>query len=149
MSIKIFQEKTMKKLFSLAAIMLSTGVAASAAQDVQIYTTDNSNGKITGATIEKTFTDAGFYVSGNNDMNRAFQSKFQKTNHKMYNLFTAYKKEFVLELVKVTPRAALFAPLSMSIYMNKGSNDISISSLTIDGMAKITGIPASREISPC
>ena len=129
----------------VAAIMLSTGVAASAAQDVQIYTTDNSNGKITGATIEKTFTDAGFYVSGNNDMNRAFQSKFQKTNHKMYNLFTAYKKELVLELVKVTPRAALFAPLSMSIYMNKGSNDISISSLTIDGMAKITGIPADNK----
>lgn len=129
----------------VAAIMLVTGVAASAGQDIQIYTADNSKGKITGATIEKTFADAGFLISGNNDMNVAFKSKFKKTNHKMYRLFTLYKKDLVLELAKITPDAALFAPLSMSIYMNTGSNDISISSLSIDGMAKVTGIPASNK----
>ena len=129
----------------VTAIMLVTGVAASAGQDIQIYTTDNSKGKITGETIEKTFADAGFLISGNNNMNVAFKSKFQKTNHKMYYLFTLYRKDYVLELVKVSPKAALFAPLSMSIYMNTGSNDISISSLTIDGMAKVTGIPATNK----
>ncbi len=129
----------------VAAVMLTAGVAASAAQDIQIYTADNSKGAITGATIEKTFEDAGFLISGNNDMNIAFKSKFQKTNDKMYHLFTLYKKDLVLELVKITPDAALFAPLSMSIYMNSGSNDISISSLSIDGMAKVTGIPASNK----
>ena len=129
----------------IASAMLTVGVAASATQDVQIYVTDNSKGKITGATIEKTFEDAGFLISGNNDMNIAFKSKFQKTNDKMYHLFTLYKKDLVLELVKITPDAALFAPLSMSIYMNEGSNDIYISSLSIDGMAKVTGIPASNK----
>lgn len=129
----------------VTALMLVTGVAASAAQDIQIYTADNSNGKITGASIEKAFADAGFVISGHNDMNIAFKGKFQKTNHKMYRLFTLYKKDLVLELVKVTPDAALFAPLSMSIYMNNGSNDISISSLSIDGMAKVTGIPATNK----
>ncbi|WP_373001732.1 DUF302 domain-containing protein [Sulfurimonas sp.] len=129
----------------VAAFMLVTGVAANAAQDIQIYTADNSKGKITGASIEKAFADAGFSISGNNDMNVAFKSKFQKTNHKMYHLFTLYKKDLVLELVKVSPKAALFAPLSMSIYMNKGSNDISISSLAIDGMSKVTGIPVSNK----
>mgnify|MGYP000164869734 CR=1 FL=1 len=129
----------------IASAMLTVGVAASAAQDIQIYTTDNSKGAITGATIEKTFEDAGFLISGNNDMNIAFKSKFQKTNDKMYHLFTLYKKDLVLELVKITPDAALFAPLSMSIYMNEGSNDIYISSLSIDGMAKVTGIPASNK----
>ncbi len=125
-------------------LLLITGVTASAA-DVQIYTTDNSKGKITGDTIEKAFADAGFSISGNNDMNVAFNSKFKKTNHKMYHLFTVYKKEFVLELIKVTPKSALFAPLSMSFYMDKGSNDISVSSLSLDGMAKITGVPATNK----
>ena len=129
----------------VTALLLVTAIAANAADDIQIYTTDNSKGKITGATIEKAFADAGFKISGNNDMNRAFNAKFKKTNHKMYRLFTAYKKELVLELVKVSPKAALFAPLSMSIYMNEGSKDISISSLSIDGMAKITGISAKNK----
>ena len=137
----------MKKMFKsfIAALVLLTGVAANAAQDIQIYTADNSNGKITGASIEKTFEDAGFLISGNNDMNIAFKSKFQKTNHKMYHLFTLHKQDLVLELIKISPDAALFAPLSMSIYMNTGSNDISISSLSLDGMAKVTGIPASNK----
>ncbi len=129
----------------VAALLLVTGVAASAADDIQIYTTDNSKGKITGATIEKAFVDAGFLISGNNDMNRAFKAKFKKVNHKMYHLFTLYRKDYVLELVKVSPKAALFAPLSMSIYMKSGSNDISISSLTLAGMAKITGISANNK----
>ena len=83
----------------VTALLLVTGVTASAGQDIQIYTTDNSNGKITGASIEKTFEEAGFLISGNNDMNVAFKSKFQKTNHKMYHLFTLYKKDIVLELL--------------------------------------------------
>ncbi len=136
------------KLFTkglVAAVMLTVGVAASAVQDIQIYTTDNSKGAITGASIEKTFEDAGFLISGNNDMNIAFKSKFQKTNHKMYHLFTLYKKDIVLELIKITPKAALFTPLSMSFYMNEGSNDISVSSISLQGMAKVTGIPADNK----
>lgn len=137
----------MRNMFKsfIAILVILTAVAANAAQDIQIYTADNSNGKITGASIEKTFEDAGFLISGNNDMNIAFKSKFQKTNHKMYHLFTLHKQDLVLELIKVSPDAALFAPLSMSIYMNTGSNDISISSLSLDGMSKVTGIPASNK----
>ncbi len=129
----------------VAALMLATGVTASAAQDVQIYTADNSKGTITGKSIEKAFEDAGFVISGHNDMNIAFKGKFKKTNHKEYRLFTAYKKELVLELVKISPTAALFAPLSMSIYTNNGSTDISVSSMTVDGMAKVTGIAANNK----
>jgi uncharacterized protein (DUF302 family) len=134
---------TIKKL--LLALLLLAGVTVNAADDIQIYTTDNTKGKITGETIEKTFEKAGFSISGNNDMNIAFKSKFKKTNHKMYHLFTTYKKELVLELVKISPKAALVAPLSMSFYMNEGSNDIHVSSLTLEGMSKITGIPATNK----
>ncbi len=127
------------------ALLLVTGVTASADHDIQIYTTDNSDGKITGESVEKVFTEAGFVISGNNDMNAPFKSKFKEVNHKMYRLFTFHQKELLLELVKVSPQAALFAPLSSSIYMKTGSNDISISTLTVDGMAKITGIPADNK----
>jgi len=129
----------------VTALILVTGVTASAGQDIQIYTTDNSKGKITGASIEKTFEEAGFLISGNNDMNLAFKSKFQKTNDSMYHLFTLYKKDIVLELIKITPKAALFTPLSMSFYMNEGSNDISVSSISLQGMSKVTGIPADNK----
>ena len=129
----------------LTALLLVTSATASVGDDIQIYTADNSKGTITGATIEKAFENAGFFISGHNDMNVAFKGKFQKTNHKMYRLMTLYKKDIALELVKVSPRAALFTPLSMSIYMNKDSNNISISSLSLDGMAKITGISASNK----
>ena len=129
----------------VTAFLLVTSVIASTTQDIQIYTADNSKGTITGKSIEKAFKDAGFTISGHNDMNTAFKGKFQKTNHKMYRLFTVYEKELVLELVKISPKAALFTPLSMSIYMNNDSNDISISSMTVDGIAKITGIPANNK----
>ena len=129
----------------VASLLLALSVGAHAAQDVQIYTTNNAKGNITAASIQKVFEDAGFLISGNNDMNIAFKSKFQKTNHKLYHLFTLYRKDYVLELVKITPKAALFAPLSMSIYMEKGSDIISMASLSIDGMAKVTGISANNE----
>ena len=129
----------------VVALLLMTGVAASASDDIQIYTTDNSNGKITGESIEKVFTDAGFVISGNNDMNPPFKGKFQETYHKVYRLFTYHQKDLLLELVKVSPRAALFAPLSSSIYMKDGSNNISISTLTLTGMSKITGISADNK----
>ncbi len=129
----------------VTALMLVTGVTASAGQDIQIYTTDNSKGKITGKSIEKAFADAGFKISGNNDMNVAFKGKFKATNQKLYHLFTLYKKDIAMELLKITPKAALFTPLSMSFYSEKGSNDISVSSISLQGMAKVTGISAKNK----
>ena len=136
--------KLINKSLVLAFLFLSV-ITANASQDIQVYTTNNSDGKITGKTIEKTFVDAGFIISGNRDMHIAFKSKFKHINNKMYHLFYLHKKDLVSELIKVSPKAALFAPLSMSIYMRKGSNDISISSLSIDGMAKVTGISATNK----
>ncbi|MFK5938660.1 MAG: DUF302 domain-containing protein [Sulfurimonas sp.] len=132
------------KTLVLTLLFLS-GIAASASHDIQIYTSNNSKGEITGATIEKAFVDAGFTISGNRNMHIAFKSKFQQINNKMYHLFYLHKKDLVSQLIKVSPRAALFAPLSMSIYMKKGSNDISISSLSIEGMSKITQIPVTNK----
>jgi uncharacterized protein (DUF302 family) len=99
-------------------VVLFIFISSAVAQDIQIYTADNSNAKITPQSIEKAFKDAGFYITTNNDMNRAFDSKYKVTNHKLYHLIVLHKDDLAAELIKVNPDAALISPLSMSIYTN-------------------------------
>ncbi len=129
----------------VTVLLLATAVVASAAQDIQIYTADNSNGKITPQTIEQSFKDAGFYITTNNNMNRAFDSKYKVTNHKLYHLLVLHKEDIASKLIKTNVNAALISPLSMSIYTNKGSNNISVSSISLDGMSKLTGIAKTNK----
>jgi uncharacterized protein (DUF302 family) len=132
-------------LRSLAvAVLLTFGVAANAAQDIRIYTADNQGGKINAVSIEKAFKDAGFYITGNNDMNKAFEAKFKDHAHDAYNLMTLHKKDAVSTLAKKYPEIALFTPLSMSVFTKKGEKTISVSSMAAAGIAKITGIPADN-----
>ena len=131
-------------LKSLAvAVLLTFGVAANA-QDIRIYTADNQGGKINPEGIEKAFTDAGFYITGRNDMNIPFDAKYKKHPHELYYLMTLHKKDFVNKLAKKYPEIALFTPLSMSIFTRNGDKTISVSSMSVDGIAKVTGIPADN-----
>ena len=109
--------------------------------DIEIITSDNSNGKITPKTIEEAFKKDGFTVSANRDMNGPFVKQFKSSGFDTYNLFTFYKADAVLELVKKYPNVGLFAPMSMSIYTKKGEKTISVSSLTVSAMAKIMKTP--------
>ena len=132
-------------LKSLAvAVLLTFGIAANAAQDIRIYTADNQGGKINAVSIEKAFKDAGFYLTGNNDMNKAFEAKFKTHTHDVYNLMTLHKKDVVTKLAKKYPEIALFTPLSMSVFTRKGEKTISVSSMSADGIAKVAGIPADN-----
>ena len=128
----------------VVAVLLTFGVAANAAQDIRIFTADNNGGKVTAKTIEKAFKDAGFYLTGNNDMNKAFEAKFKTHTHDVYNLMTLNKKDVVTKLAKKYPEIALFTPLSMSIFTRKGDKSISVSSMSADGIAKVAGIPADN-----
>jgi uncharacterized protein (DUF302 family) len=116
---------------------IKTPVSVSGLADIEIFTSENKDGKITPQTIEEAFKKAGFTISANRDMNGPFVKQFKESGFDIYNLFTFYKKEAVLELVKKYPNVGLFAPMSMSIYTKKGEKSISISSLTVAGMAKI------------
>ena len=116
---------------------IKTPVSVSGLADIEIFTSENKDGKITPQTIEEAFEKAGFTISANRDMNGPFVKQFKESGFDIYNLFTFYKKEAVLELVKKYPNVGLFAPMSMSIYTKKGEKSISISSLTVAGMAKI------------
>ncbi|HHD78499.1 MAG TPA: DUF302 domain-containing protein [Epsilonproteobacteria bacterium] len=114
--------------------------------DIEIFTSENADGKITPATIEKAFKDAGFTISANRDMNVPFVKQFKESTFDTYNLFTFYKKDMVLDLVKKYPNAGLFTPMSMSIYTKKGGKSISVSSLTAEAMAKIMKAPSDDKI---
>ncbi len=137
--------KQIMKGLLLIAVMLTGSTAKEATQDIQVFTADNSNGKITPETIEAAFKKVGFYISANRDMNGPFKKQFKETTFDVYNLFTFFSKEVNLELIKTYPQIGLFAPMSMSIYTRKGEKKISVSSLTPEAMAKIMEIPADNK----
>ncbi|CAA6813256.1 MAG: Unknown protein [uncultured Sulfurovum sp.] len=128
----------------VATMLLTFGISAYAAQDIRIYTADNQSGKINATSIEQVFKDAGFYVTANNNMNKAFDAKFKTHTHDAYNLMIVHSKEYVAKLIKAYPQVALFTPLSMSIYTKKGEKTVSLSSMTASGIAKVTGIPSDN-----
>jgi len=109
--------------------------------DIEIITSENSDGKITTKSIEAAFVKAGFVVSANRDMNGPFVKQFKESGFDTYNLFTFYKLDMVMDLAKKYPNMGLFAPMSMSIYTKKGEKSISVSSLTVAAMAKIMKAP--------
>jgi uncharacterized protein (DUF302 family) len=135
----------MKKILKglLIGSLLITGLMA---EDIEVLTSPNKDGKITAKTIEEAFTKAGFFVSANRDMNLPFKKQFKETTFESYNLFTFYKKDTTLALAKKYDNIGLFAPMSMSIYTKKGSTDISISSLTASAMQKIMKIPTDEKL---
>jgi len=110
-------------------------------QDIRVITAPNPEGKITGATIEDAFTKAGFVVDGNNDMNKPFSLRFKKTWYKTYRLAIVHHQDLTAKLAKDYPSIGLLTPLSMSIWSSHDNKDISISSLTLRGMSRITQIP--------
>jgi len=131
----------MKKLI-VAFLLVS--ITSLFANDVQVFSQKNTDGKITPKTIEAEFKKLGFYISDNRDMNKPFMIQFKNTDFKVYNLFTLYHIDSVHNLAKKYPKIGLFTPMSMSIYTRKGDDSINISSLTLDTMSRISGIPASN-----
>ena len=107
-------------------------------------TVANHDGKITGATSEDAFTANGFVVDGNYDMNKPFSLRFGKTWYKTYRLAVVHHQDITARLAKDHPSIGLLTPLSMSIWSSNDNKDISLSSLTLRGMSRITKIPMTN-----
>jgi len=108
-------------------------------QDVQVYTGSNTNTTITPKTIENAFESVGLSVPGNNDMNKPFQTRFGATHYPSYNLAMFINNDLTFKLIKKYPSFGALTPLTMSIWTQ--NKQISIATLTINGMARVTGIP--------
>lgn len=135
----------MTGLMATEAGKTAADMISSEANHVRVFTADNSDGKITPKTIQAAFEKAGFMVEANNDMNAPFKRDFNNTNFDVYNLMVLWKKDTFRELGPKYPKIGLFTPLSMSIYTRKGEKSISVSSITPDGIAAMTGIPADEK----
>lgn len=109
------------------------------AQNVQVFSADNSDGKITPQTISDTMHKLGLTSAGNNDMNKPFSLRFKNTHYKTYNLAMYQNDALTLKLIKKYPNFGALAPLTMSIWSDKGT--MNVSTLTLAGMSRASGIP--------
>jgi len=113
------------------------------AQNVQVFSADNSDGKITTKIVEAGFDKAGLSVAGNNDMNKPFTLRFKKTHYSVYNLAMFVNNDLTFKLVKKYPNFGALTPLTMSIWMDDTTKTMNVATLTVDGMARATGIPVN------
>jgi uncharacterized protein (DUF302 family) len=113
-------------------------------EDLRIFSSDNSDGKVTVESIEAAFTANGFKITGNNNMNASFEKRFGGgKDFKMYRLMFIYNPKITAKILKDYPEFGLIAPLSTSVYSKNGKK-ISISSLSLAGMSRISGVPKTN-----
>lgn len=114
-------------------------------EDIRIYSANNQDGKITAQTIEKAFKANGFTIVGNNDMNKAFEKRFGGgKDMKMYRLMFIHNPKASVNLIQEYPEFGLLSPLSTSVY-SKDGKIINISSLSLRGMSRISGVPETNK----
>ncbi len=136
--------KKVLMVFVGAYLMLGASLCAAETQNIQIFSADNSKGAISAKSIEKAFNASGnIFVDVNNDMNSIFSKRYGKVHHKNYNLAIFTNSKLVLKLMDKYPSIGLITPLSMSIYEDGAKKSISISTLSLAGMARVTKIPVT------
>jgi uncharacterized protein (DUF302 family) len=145
----------MKKIYTLvlAALVAMSIVGCNAAeavpakpkkvQNVQVFSAPNADGKITTKTVEKGFDAVKLSVPGNNDMNKPFGTRFGKLHYKVYNLAMFVNSDLTLKLIKKYPNFGALTPLTMSIWSDDTAQTMNVATLTIEGMARATGIPVT------
>lgn len=143
----------MKKMFSLIVLsitLLSMTACMDATkeitvkqpakpQNVQVFSTNNKDGKITPSVISNAMENVGLLSAGNNDMNKPFSQRFPKLHYKTYNLAMFQNDKLTVALIKKYPNFGALAPLTMSIWEDE--ENIHIATLTLTGMSRASGIP--------
>ncbi|CAA6817322.1 MAG: Unknown protein [uncultured Sulfurovum sp.] len=113
--------------------------------DIQVFSVENEEGLITPKSIELAFKKADFEITATKNTNQVFMDNFNESDFTVYNMMTFYQKDLLLALAKDYEEVGVLSPMSMSIYTLKGTNKISIATLSIEGMAKILNIPKDDE----
>ena len=112
-------------------------------QNLQIFSVDNTDGKLNAKTVQKAFSDVGVIVDVNNDMNSIFSKRYGSVHHKKYNLAIFTNDKLVKKLMNKYPSIGMITPLTMSIYVDAKDN-INVTTLSLAGMSRITKIPATN-----
>jgi len=135
--------KKFSMVFMGVFFLVGMGVSFASTSNNQVFSVDNAKGAISAKSVEKAFNENGMQVDVNNDMNSIFEKRYKKVHHKSYNLAIFRNNESVTKLMKKYPSIGLITPLSMSIYTDDAKNTINVSTLSLEGMARITKIPAT------
>ena len=94
-------------------LVIGMGKCLASASSNQIFSADNSNGKITAKSIEKAFNASGMVVDVNNNMNSIFEKRYKKIHHKSYNLAIFRNNKSIIKLIKKYPSIGLITPLNL------------------------------------
>lgn len=129
----------MKKVIILVVAFLCA-VTLQAKGDLNIFSVDNSKGKITSDTIAKALSANGFTVDLVNKMNTPFKKQFKQTDFKIFTLMTVHDNKYSKELILKYPKSGAFTPMGVGIYQKLGDNTLHVSVLTADAQKKILGI---------
>jgi uncharacterized protein (DUF302 family) len=129
----------MKKIVGFFVALMCT-ISLHAKGDLHLFAIDNKSGAITPEVIEKAFTNNGFSLGINSEMNYPFQKQFNQTDYKVFNLLTLYHTKLATALVNKYPQAGVFTPMGVGIYQAKNEDTIHISLLTSEAHAKILGL---------
>ena len=130
-------------VFMALFLVAGMGQCFASTANNQVFSVDNAKGKITAKSVEKAFNESGMQVDVNNDMNSIFEKRYKKVHHKSYNLAIFRNNDSVTKIAKKYPSIGLITPLSMSIYSDDAKNTINVSTLSLEGMSRITKIPAT------
>ena len=133
--------KLITKGLVLLLLTVTGLMAAAPTHDVRVFTSDNTDGKVTAISIEAAFKAAGFVIAANNNMNAPFMRDFNETSFDVYNLMVVFRKDTALALAEKYPEIGLFTPISLSIYTKKGDKTISVSSIEPSAMARMMKVP--------
>ena len=125
--------KALLLFFALGTMLLASQ------NSIQVWSADNSKGKITTKSIEEAFNSVGLDVLANNNMNKPFKLRFKKTHYKVYNLAIFMNNDLTLKLIKKYPQFGVLSPMTMSIWSD--GNTMNISTLSLKGMSRTTGVP--------
>jgi uncharacterized protein (DUF302 family) len=128
------------KITRIIMMVLFSMMTLWANEDLLVYKVDNSQGKITPKTIEKSLVKSGYIIPKNRDMNGPFKKQFEKTTFDTYNLMIAYHDKMATKLVIKHENAGVFVPFSVAIYQKKGDKFLYVSFLTAKAQSKILGI---------
>ncbi len=110
-------------------------------QSVQVFSAKNTDGKITPQTIGKAFEATGLKMGGNNNMNKPFELRFKKTYYDTYHLAMFRDTELSKKIVQKAPNFGRLVPLTMSIWSE--GDTMNISTLTLNGLARAANLPVT------
>lgn len=135
----------MKKLLPsiLLTLMLSFNLSANV-QDIQIFSSNNSDGQITKKSIEDAFKKEGFRITGNNGMHKIFKGLNRPNYYDSYRLMFIYNPVLASKLAVDYPNVGLITNISTSVYSQ--GDVVKIATLTLKGMSKLTNIPIDNKV---